>query len=293
MPFFSVIIPTYNRHKLTGRAVNSVLAQTFSDYELILVDDGSTDPTPLLADTFRGRMIYLRQDNHGVSAARNRGIRLSRAEWCAFLDSDDLWHPDKLREQSRYIAAHPDIKISQCEEQWIRKGKRVNPGLRHIKPEGSIYLNSLELCLISPSSVVVSREIFDRYGMFDESLPACEDYDLWLKITAREKVGLLKKELNVRHGGHDDQLSQQYWGMDRFRIYSLVTMLNSGLIESGEYFSRTRDIALQKSRILLSGARKRGKEEFALEVQRIIDLLESGRYSSINSRRLLQEAGPA
>ncbi|HOO71850.1 MAG TPA: glycosyltransferase [Spirochaetota bacterium] len=293
MPFFSVIIPTYNRHELAGRAVNSVLAQTFSDYELILVDDGSTDSTPLLADTFRGRMIYLRQDNCGVSAARNRGIRLSRAKWCAFLDSDDLWHPDKLKEQSSYIAAHPDIKISQCEEQWIRKGKRVNPGLRHIKPEGSIYLNSLELCLISPSSVVVSRELFDRYGMFDESLPACEDYDLWLKITAREKVGLLKKELNVRHGGHDDQLSQQYWGMDRFRIYSLVNMLISGLIESGEYLTRTRDIALQKSRILLSGAKKRGKEEFALEVQRVIDLLESGQYNSIDSRRLLQEAGPA
>ncbi len=289
VPLFSVIIPTYNRIDLARRAVESVLAQTFTDYELILVDDGSTDGTPSLADEFGGKLACLRQDNRGVSAARNRGIRLAGGDWCVFLDSDDWWLPEKLMEHKRYIEANPGILIHQTQESWIRNGRRVNPAKKHAMRDGNIYCDSLELCLISPSASAVSRKLFERYGMFDEDLPACEDYDLWLRVSAQENVGLIRKQLNVRNAGHGDQLSQKYPGMDRFRIYSMIKMLKSGKIDDAVKVEKTRETALRKSRILMAGANKRGNGDYASRVGQIIADLESERYNSIDSRFLVQE----
>ena len=222
MPLFSVIIPTFNRKEETARAVRSVLAQTLSDHEIIVVDDGSTDGTPLLREEFGGRIIYLSQKNSGVSSARNRGIRESSSRYIAFLDSDDLWLPDKLAAHREFLARNGGMAIHQTNETWIRKGRRVNPMNRHRKPSGHIFIASLDLCLVSPSAVCMERSLFDRYGLFDELLPACEDYDLWLRISSREPVGLIDRELTVKHGGHDDQLSKKFWGMDRFRLYAIL-----------------------------------------------------------------------
>ena len=158
----SVIIPTYNRWPMLGEAVESVLAQTMSDYELIVVDDGSTDETPRRLREYGARLTVLTQSRSGVSAARNLGARRASGKYLAFLDSDDLWHPRKLQRQLRLMERNPEVEICQTDEIWIRNGVRVNPRNRHRKPSGDIFRASLDLCLVSPSAVMMRRELFER-----------------------------------------------------------------------------------------------------------------------------------
>jgi glycosyltransferase involved in cell wall biosynthesis len=285
MPLFSVIIPVYNRHAPVREAIDSVLGQTFADYELVVVDDGSTDGTREIEREYRGALRYVRREHGGVSAARNAGAGASSGLWLAFLDSDDRWLPEKLSRQALYIREHPDVGIHQTEEEWIRKGRRVNPKLKHAKREGRIFIDSLELCLISPSAAVMSRDFFERYGPFDEDLPACEDYDLWLRVTKDEFVGLIPEIQVVRNGGLPDQLSARYWGMDRFRVYSIMKMLaRHGKTLQTDYRVRAVETALRKTRILLQGAKKRKNTEFAEKLQKIVVMLDEGR-SNIDLER--------
>jgi glycosyltransferase involved in cell wall biosynthesis len=279
MPYFSVIIPVYNRSGPVRAAVASVLEQTFADYECIIIDDGSTDGVAALEREFSGKVKYLRQEHRGVSAARNAGVKASSGPWIAFLDSDDRWLPGKLARQAAYIRDHPGVMIHQTDEQWIRKGRPVNPGLRHLKREGRIFIDSLELCLISPSAAVLSRECFDRYGPFDEDLPACEDYDLWLRITKDEWAGLIPERLVVRNGGHPDQLSARYPGMDRFRVYSILRLLtrHSGDI-APEYREHAAAVALKKARILHAGAKKRNRTDYAGRIESVTAALSAGEH---------------
>ncbi|MDR1657446.1 MAG: glycosyltransferase [Deltaproteobacteria bacterium] len=226
-PFVSVIIPTYNRIGPLRRAIDSVLTQKEADFELIVVDDGSTDQTTdVLSSLVQSGLIKLIAlgKNCGVSAARNAGIKAAQGELVAFLDSDDQWMPEKLKAQVDFMAQNPSLMISQCQERWIRNGRRVNPGTRHLKAGGDIFIRSLSLCLISPSAVIMDRKLFSEVGFFDESLPAAEDYDLWLRVCARRQVGLLNRELVVRYSGHLDQLSAQP-GLDRYRIRALKKIL--------------------------------------------------------------------
>ncbi len=289
MPFFSVIIPAYNRYITLQRAISSVMSQTYKDFELIVVDDGSDDETPLIESQYHNSIIYIRQKNQGVSSARNAGISKANSPFIAFLDSDDQWHREKLREQFIYIRKNPQIPIHQTEEIWIRNGRRVNPMKKHAKVEGEIFLNSLDLCIISPSSVVIRRELFDRYGLFDINLPVCEDYDLWLRITCHEKTGLIRKNLITKYGGHDSQLSKSYGAMDRFRIYAIIKLLISEReLITPEYYHNARKTAIKKCNILLEGACKREKREFAKDIGRIINYLESENYSKINLQFLLK-----
>jgi glycosyltransferase involved in cell wall biosynthesis len=277
MPYFSVILPVHNRPDALKEAIDSVLSQTFTDYELIVVDDGSTDDTPHVAREYGERIRCLRQENRGVSAARNAGVAASTAPWLAFLDSDDRWLPEKLARQARFIAENPGVVILQTDEEWIRRGRRVNPRNRHLKREGRIFLDSLELCLVSPSAAVMSRACFDRYGPFDEDLPACEDYDLWLRVTARETVGLAPERLVVRRGGHADQLSARYPAMDRFRVYAIMKLLASeGAALPPEYRERAAAVALLKTRILRNGAIKRNRHGVAEKLDEIIRMIEEG-----------------
>jgi len=259
--FVSVIIPTFNRAWVLQTAVDSVLAQRFDDYELIVVDDGSTDSTPDLLAAYGKKITYVRQENRGVSAARNTGIRLSRGALITFLDSDDHWLPEKLSTQVAFFNTCPDAQICQTEEIWIRNGIRVNPRKKHAKPSGDIFQRSLSLCLVSPSAVMLRRELFDDVGLFDETLPACEDYDLWLRISCRHPVHLIDKPLIYKTGGHPDQLSRQA-GLDRYRIQSL-----SRLIKSGHLSCTQRDQAVEvlkkKCRIYADGCRKRGRKDEA------------------------------
>jgi glycosyltransferase involved in cell wall biosynthesis len=258
MPKVSVVIPTYNRRDFVREAMASVLAQTFRDFELLVIDDGSNDDTAAVVQEFDG-VRYVFQANRGVSAARNRGMALSNGDLLAFLDSDDLWQPRKLAHQVAFFTARPQARICQTEEVWLRHGVRVNPHNKHRKVGGDIFARSLQLCLVSPSAVMLRRELFEQVGGFDENLPACEDYDLWLRIAATEPIHLITTPLVIRRGGHDDQLSRRFWGMDRFRVTALCKLLDSGTLSPGQR-RLTEDILRAKCEVLAQGARKRGKD---------------------------------
>ena len=257
-PLVSVIIPTYNRGWILTEAIDSVLAQDYKDFELIVVDDGSTDNTREILDTYGQDIIVLRQANKGVSAARNRGIAAAGSQLVAFLDSDDLWLPGKLWRQVDFFNLNPAAVINQTEEIWVRNGVRVNPKDRHRKPSGMIFERSLGLCLVSPSAVMVKKPLFDAVGVFDESLPACEDYDLWLRISCRYPVHLIDTPLIIKRGGHGDQLSNTA-GLDRYRIQSLEKIIGSGRLTESQ--GRAAVSTLQeKCSVYAGGCRKRGRE---------------------------------
>ncbi len=260
-PLVSVIIPTYNRGWIVKEAIESVLAQDFTDFELIVVDDGSTDNTSEILKEFESDIRVIRQTNRGVSAARNRGILASVGRWIAFLDSDDLWLPEKLSRQVDFFTTHADAMICQTEEQWIRNGVRVNPRVRHHKFSGLIFERSLELCLVSPSAVMIRKDLFDVVGLFDKSLPACEDYDLWLRVSCRFPVYLIDTPLIIKRGGHADQLSRAP-GLDKYRIQSLHNVIESNLLSNGQ---RTAAAQMLKEKCLIyaNGCRKRGRSDEA------------------------------
>lgn len=260
MPTVSVIIPTYNRAEFLRHAIESVLAQTYQDFELLALDDGSTDQTAALAAEYGDRLTYLFQDNRGVSSARNHGIRQAAGELIALLDSDDRWLPDKLTRQVAVMTQQPELQLCHTEEIWIRRGVRVNPKKKHRKHTGYIFPYCLPLCVISPSSVLIRRALFEQVGLFDETLPACEDYDLWLRITKTYPVHLIETPLLVKYGGHPDQLSRTYWGLDRFRIRALVKLLRNGDLNCEQYDQTLRELR-RKCCIMANGALKRGKIE--------------------------------
>jgi glycosyltransferase involved in cell wall biosynthesis len=259
MPKVSVIIPTFNRSEKVVRAVSSVLNQAFKDFEIIVVDDGSTDNTHEALSKYMSAIHYVRQqDNTGVSAARNRGITSSIAPWIAFLDSDDYWLKEKLSVQMEFVDQNPHTVACQTEEIWIKNGRRVNPKKRHKKPSGNIFGQSLKLCLVSPSSVMIKRSVFEDSGLFDETLPAAEDFDLWLRISCRHPIYLIDKGLVVKEGGHEDQLSRRFTGMDRFRIKAIAKLIESGILSKEQTVQAMKELSI-KCRIYGEGCIKRGK----------------------------------
>ena len=260
-PLVSVVLPTFNRGWTVKEAVDSVLGQTLDAFELIVVDDGSTDNTAALLAPYGDLVRVIRQENKGVSAARNRGAAAGRGRYLAFLDSDDLWLPDKLAVQVKFFRDHPNARICQTGEIWIRKGRRVNPGLRHQKVSGDIFLPSLRLCLVSPSAVMMTRELFEAHGGFDETFFACEDYDLWLRIGLANPVYLLKPALVVKRGGHSDQLSANP-GLDKYRIRSLVKLLEAGGLTRARR-TAVLEVLAEKCEIYAAGCEKRGRRKEA------------------------------
>ena len=257
----SVIIPTYNRCDLLKRAINSVIKQTVTPKEIIVVDNGSTDQTYQMVSSLFPEINYFIEKKRGVSAARNKGILESKSKWIAFLDSDDAWKPTKLEKQMEYSVFNQDkYRIIHTDETWYRNKKFLNQLKKHKKSGGNIFKNCLQLCCISPSSVVLKKQIFEEYGLFDENLEVCEDYDMWIRITSKEEVGFLDSPLVLKYGGHSDQLSKKFWGMDRFRIISLEKNLKN------EHFSKSQkinvlDTLIEKLTIVSDGALKRGNKE--------------------------------
>ena len=257
---------------MLGEAVASVFGQTCGDFELIVVDDGSTDETAGALARLGPRLTMISTERRGVAAARNIGVRQSKGRWVAFLDSDDLWLPRKLSCQAAFMINHPDVEICQTEEIWIRNGVRVNPKAVHRKPSGDVFLRSLDLCIVSPSAVMMTRSLFERTGGFDESLPVCEDYDLWLRIAIDEPIALIPDPLVIKRGGHADQLSRSMWGMDRYRVRALQKLLRAGL--AGSRREAAFAVLRGKIAILAAGARKRGKLSEAAAYEAIVGEFE-------------------
>ncbi|HKK90861.1 MAG TPA: glycosyltransferase [Desulfobacteraceae bacterium] len=256
-PLVSTIIPTFNRGWCVAEAVASVLEQTHDPMEIIVVDDGSTDNTLDVLEPFMEKITLIQQPNRGVSAARNSGIKNARGDYVAFLDSDDLWLPDKTALQIDFFAGNPQAMICQTEEIWIRRGKRVNPKKKHKKQSGMIFEPSLHLCLVSPSAVMMRRCFFDTVGYFDETLGACEDYDLWLRTALTLPVFLVDKACTVKKGGHRDQLSAEH-SLDRYRIQSIQKILNCCDLTENQKKEATR-VLEKKQQIYTQGCLKRQK----------------------------------
>lgn len=260
---FSVIIPVYNRAETISRAIESVLSQTRMADEIIVVDDGSDDSTIQVLQKYTGKIQLIQQKNKGVSAARNTGIKAASGNWIALLDSDDQWLPDKLLLAECFIKDNPDLLVFQSEEIWLRNGKRVNPKNKHKKFGGNIYKQSLPLCIVSPSAVLIKRLLFNELGYFDESFPVCEDYDMWLRVSRKYPIGLDPVPGIIKYGGHPDQLSNKYWGMDRFRIMAMEKQLADPDLPDEMRLWTLKEIA-SKLKVLITGYEKRGRDSIEL-----------------------------
>lgn len=283
-PRVAVVIPTHDRRDFVAEAVASVLGQTAGDLELVVVDDGSTDGTAevLQACFSDSRLRVVTQENRGVSAARNRGAAETAAPWLAFLDSDDQWLPDKLARQLAVLGEEPDQVACYTDEIWFRRGRWANPRNIHRKHSGWIFEACLPLCIISPSSILLARAVFDALGGFDETMPACEDYDLWLRLTARHPVRFVPERLIVKRNGHPGQLSQAHWGLDRFRVRALWKLaLDLDLPE--ELRCQALEELARKAEVVALGAAKRGAADRAAVFQ----------HSAAEARRCLDRISAA
>ena len=257
----SVVIPAFNRRNLLKRAIHSVIKQTIEPREIIVIDNGSTDQTYQMVSSLFPDINYVTEKKRGVSAARNKGIIESKSKWIAFLDSDDTWEPKKLEKQLEFSLLNQNkYRLIHTDEIWYRNNKFLNQLNKHKKSGGDIFKNSLKLCCISPSSAFVNKQVFHDYGLFDENLEVCEDYDMWIRITSKEEVGFLDSPLVLKYGGHSDQLSKKFWGMDRFRIEALEKNLKN------KCFTKIQkkivlDILIEKLTIVSNGAQKRGNND--------------------------------
>ena len=265
IPFFSVILPTYNRTDFLTRALRSIFEQTFQDFELIIVDDGSDTSTQSQLKKIKDQIYnpqvaifwHFLSQNQGVSFARNYGIKKARSPWICLLDSDDEWEKNKLEHYYHTITSTPSLPnlLFHSNELWIKDGKIKNQKKKHTRPHGSAFINSLNLCLISPSSACIHKDLFIKYGLFREDFEVCEDYDLWLRILWENPVFLIPEALTLKHGGHSDQLSQKYHSMDFWRVRCLYALLWNPLICS-EYQHQTLEVFKKKCHILIQGYKK-------------------------------------
>ena len=261
----SAIIPTFNRIDLLKRAIDSVLNQSIKPYDIIVVDDGSTDGTSDMIQQKYKSIKLIQQKNSGVSVARNNGIKNAQGDWIALLDSDDEWKKNKLEEQVNKLTDNPKYEFCHTNEIWIRNGIRVNQKKRHKKYGGFIFDKCLDICRISPSSVLFNKNIFNHIGWFNDKLPVCEDYDLWLRITAEFEILFIDKPLIVKYGGHNDQLSHSVQAIERFRIKALESLLeNSDLSKNNRIHAV--EMIIKKLDIYLNGLVKRNKHNEAKKV---------------------------
>lgn len=263
----SVIITTFNRYEMLKRALRSVQNQTFKPKEIIVVDDGSFDESSKIRDEYP-QIEYIYQKNSGISSARNRGIKSASGDFVAFLDDDDEWDKDKLKLQTSFHEANQDIKISYTNEMWYRDGKRINMPKKYAKYGGKIFQKCLSHCIIAPSSVMMKRDIFDKVGYFDESLQVCEDYDMWLRVSACYDIGLIDKPLITKYAGHEGQLSFKHWGMDRFRVKALEKLC----VDEAKK-PLVIDELVKKLDLLIIGAKKHKRSNLACGYQKKLDLL--------------------
>lgn len=210
-PTVSVIIPTYNRANLVGKAIKSVLSQTYQDFEIIVIDDGSTDNTEEVIRSFKDKKVkYIKKykKNKGISVARNIGIKMARGKYIALLDSDDEWLPEKLDKQSKVLQSEsPEVGVVcswsyNIDEKGNYISKRCLP-----KKGGYIYEDLLSTNPISVPTVLIRKECFNRVGLFDDLLNAQEDWDMWIRIAKYYRFALIKVPL-VKYRLHSNQISK-------------------------------------------------------------------------------------
>lgn len=270
--FVSVIIPTYNRKELLERSINSVLSQTWQNFELLVVDDGSDDGTASFVRQKYPEVACICQENRGAAAARNEGIKAARYQLLAFLDSDDCFDKNKLAMQVKAMQKQPSYLVSHTQELWYRRGTILNQKKKHRKENGDIFERSLELCAVGMSTIMARRELFDTVGLFDESLPCCEDYDLWLRVSALYPFLLVDAPLTIKHGGRKDQLSCQYRvGMDKFRIQAIQKLLD-GKTLTLEHDVMARAEFTRKCLIYANGCLKHGRNDEGEKYSKLAEL---------------------
>lgn len=288
----SVIIPHRDRILACKKAIDSVLLQDYENFELIVVDDGSQENISELKAYSKEKEFKLIETEHfGVSHARNLGVEESRGEVIAFLDSDDCWRENKLGKQIIYFKNDKDCNIVHSNETWIRNNKFVNPKMIHEKASDYSYQRCLELCCVSPSSVAMRKDLFFEYGGFDELMPVCEDYDLWLRISVKNRFVLIEDELVIKYGGHEDQLSRSIEAMDRFRVYSILKLLVYSAFGFLELDSAKKIQALgeltKKSNVVFVGATKRSLLDRASLFKEIFEF--SSKFSQLEILEVFDE----
>ena len=253
----SVVIPTFNRLIYLERAIKSVLNQTTSVNEIIIVDDGSDDGTSEFIHSNYPNLKYIFQSNSGVSAARNTGIKAASSNWIAFLDSDDAWVTNKIQKQITELELNPEMNFCHSNEIWIRNGREIKQKNTHKKFGGFIFDKCLDKCRISPSTVICRKSLLIKLNGFDEDLAICEDYDLWLRITSNNPVIYIEKPLIIKYGGHQDQLSRNSEGIESYHIKSLEKLLKQDF--HSEHRIAMENMLINKLKIYANGAKKRGR----------------------------------
>ncbi len=259
----SVIIPTFNRAAFLPRAIRSVLQQTTFDGEIIIVDDGSTDETAQIVQNFTTEypLKYFFMENRGPAAARNRGVAEAEHNCIAFLDSDDHWYKDKFAKQLKKLLENEEFGISHTAEQWLRRGEHLNQKLIHKPQHGYIFNHCLKLCAVGMSTVLMYKDLFCKYGGFDESLPCCEDYEFWLRLSSNDKFLLIPEPLTVKEGGRDDQLSFLHRvGMDKYRIYALDKLLQHADLTAEQFNLAHQELQI-KCNVYGKGCIKHGRRD--------------------------------
>lgn len=201
MTAISVIIPTYNRSHTVGKAIESVLRQTYQDFEINVIDDGSTDNTREALAPYLDKILYEYKENAGIASARNRGIELAKGEYIAFLDSDDFWKPEKLERQMECFAKHPQYGLvaTRCITNVVDLNFNtiaINK-VRRSGKSGWVYPDLFCKNFLRTSSVMVKKECFQEVGKFDEAFPRCEEIDMWLRLSKKYPVGFINDILTV------------------------------------------------------------------------------------------------
>lgn len=264
-PLVSVIIPVYNRFELAKEAVSSVLGQTFRNLELIIVDDGSTDMTPILATYFRDdtRVKYIRINHSGMPGfVRNKGVETAKGKYLAFLDSDDLWMDSKLKKQVDFLEKNSAIKVVHTREAWVRNGKTISQAGFNHRRFGDIFSDALVKCIIGPSTVLIETNLYRELRGFRDDLEIAEDYELWLRLANSNSIGYIDEALITKRAGHVGQLSEKYGQIEIFRIRGLQKLVEQSFFNLKNQKNAELELA-KKCRIYAAGCRKRNKIEEA------------------------------
>lgn len=268
MPFeTAAIIPHFEREELLAQALDSVVRQTEPPAEIIVVDDGSRRPPEAVCRRYGARLLVI--DHTGKpGAVRNRGAEAAESKWLAFLDSDDLWLPEKLKRQRQKLESQPMMTLCHTREIWLRGTKTVSQKKQKHLREGDVFPDALRKCIIGPSTVMLSKTVFEKLGGFDETLEIAEDYEFWLRWTDHFPVAYCDEPLVVKRTGDWAQLSEKYGQIEIFRIEALFRLLDKGLsIE--QHRRMLLDEVRRKITIYCHGCRKRGRFGEALRLEQL------------------------